>query len=76
MHIVLSHDWPAGVYNHGNVQQLIRNKPFFKKEIQDDSLGNKPGAELLECLKPDYWFAAHLHVKFAAVVQHKDVSFS
>lgn len=30
--IILSHDWPRGIYNHGNVQTLLRKKPFFTDE--------------------------------------------
>lgn len=29
--IFVSHDWPVGVTDHGNVQQLLRFKPYFRK---------------------------------------------
>jgi len=28
--IVLSHDWPNGIHAHGNTEQLLRKKPFFR----------------------------------------------
>ncbi|XP_063237675.1 lariat debranching enzyme isoform X2 [Bacillus rossius redtenbacheri] len=68
--IFLSHDWPRGVYHHGDVNQLLRHKPFFREEVESGSLGSKPCEELLHHLKPCYWFAAHLHTKFAALVRH------
>lgn len=70
--IFVSHDWPLGITDHGNWKDLVRDKPYFEKEIQDRTLGSKPAAELLEKLKPPYWFSAHLHCKFAALVQHED----
>jgi lariat debranching enzyme len=33
-------------------------------------LGSPPNQQLLETLQPDYYFAAHLHVKFPAIVRH------
>ncbi|KAL6317447.1 hypothetical protein AAG906_030200 [Vitis piasezkii] len=71
--IFLSHDWPCGITDHGNWKELVRYKPFFEKEIQERTLGSKAAAELLEKLKPSYWFSAHLHCKFAALVQHGEV---
>jgi lariat debranching enzyme len=35
-------------------------------------LGSPPLLEVLNTIKPDYWFSAHLHVKFAAVFDHHD----
>ncbi|KAB5513808.1 hypothetical protein DKX38_027714 [Salix brachista] len=68
--IFLSHDWPVGITDCGNWKQLARYKPHFEKEIQEKTLGSKAAAQLLEKLRPAYWFSAHLHCKFAAVVQH------
>lgn len=69
--VCLSHDWPRGIYNHGNGEQLMRFKPFFREEIERNTLGNETCEDLLNFLKPDYWFAAHLHCKFSALVKHE-----
>ncbi|XP_018800778.1 PREDICTED: lariat debranching enzyme [Bactrocera latifrons] len=71
--IFMSHDWPRGIYNYGNKSQLARFKPHFRDEMDRGQLGSRPCEDLLKILKPKYWFAAHLHCKFAAVVPHDEV---
>lgn len=68
--IFLTHDWPKGIYEYGDVEALVRRKPHFQGEIDTGTLGSPPASDVLYKLKPKYWFSAHLHVKFSAVVGH------
>ena len=68
--VFLSHDWPTGVEQHGNLNDLLRRKPFLRGDIQSKQLGSPPLMSLLRNLKPSWWFAAHLHTRFEARVQH------
>lgn len=68
--IMLSHDWPQGIEQHGDTDSLLRQKPFFREEVHRNELGSPPNRELLDTLKPRWWFSAHLHVKFKAQVVH------
>lgn len=68
--IFLSHDWPCTIEHHGNLAALLRRKPFFRADIENERLGSPPLMGLLKTLKPAWWFAAHLHVKFDAIVKH------
>ena len=68
--IFLSHDWPRGVHRHGDERRLLQTKRFLEQEVQTNTLGNPHTVKVMSKLRPDYWFAAHLHTKFAALVKH------
>lgn len=68
--IVLSHDWPQHVEKKGNLEKLLKEKRFFKADIQNGTLGSPLNNALLDHLKPRYWFSSHLHVRFHALVKH------
>lgn len=69
--IFLTHDWPRGIYHYGSTGELLRKKKFLRQEVESNTLGSPAAAELLADLQPNYWFSAHLHVKFAALMQHQ-----
>lgn len=70
--LMLSHDWPRGIYQHGDSIGLLRKKPYFRSEIERNELGSPVNWELLQHLRPTWWFAAHLHVAFHAKVLHDE----
>ncbi|KAG0697591.1 lariat debranching enzyme, C-terminal domain-containing protein [Suillus ampliporus] len=70
--IFLSHDWPQHIEQHGDTHGLLRRKPFFRQDVQTGNLGSPPLMGLLQTLKPKWWFSAHLHVRFQAIVQHEN----
>ncbi|KZT66668.1 DBR1-domain-containing protein [Daedalea quercina L-15889] len=68
--VFLSHDWPQGIEHHGDLRYLLRRKPHFRDDVKKGVLGSPPLMNLLHTLKPDWWFAAHLHCRFEARVAH------
>ncbi|KNH06105.1 Lariat debranching enzyme [Perkinsela sp. CCAP 1560/4] len=68
--IFISHDWPVGITDYGNKEELFKVKPFFREDVEKGALGNPHLMKVLKTLKPKFWFAAHLHCKFSASVDH------
>ncbi|KAI9882693.1 MAG: nucleolar zinc-finger protein [Watsoniomyces obsoletus] len=73
--IGLSHDWPRAVEWSGDFKTLFRRKNEFEAESKAGTLGSVAAKKVLDRLRPAYWFAAHMHIKFSAVVKHEgDIS--
>ena len=66
----VSHDWPRGIEWQGDWKALFRKKDLFEADARAGTLGSSAAKYVLDRLRPPYWFSAHLHCKFAAVVEH------
>ena len=77
--IFISHDWPKGVWRYGDYEAMLKKKDHnggLRADIESNRLGNPGGEQVLRKVKPSFWFSAHLHCKFTAIVPHKDGSFT
>ncbi|KII74208.1 Lariat debranching enzyme [Thelohanellus kitauei] len=70
--ILVSHDWPNGIWNHGDCKKLLQIKKHFTKDIRENNFGCKGLMEVLNTVKPTHYVCAHMHVYFPATVSHGD----
>lgn len=70
----ISHDWPRGVEWMGDWKALFAKKDLFEADARAGTLGSSAAKYVMDRLRPSYWFAAHLHCKFTAVVNHRDAA--
>lgn len=77
--IVVSHDWPRGIWKHGNCAEMLDHRDpsgDLRREMDANQVGSLAAMDLLKKLRPGFWFSAHLHTKFAALVPHEDGTFT
>jgi len=76
--IVISYDWPRGIWKHGNYEDIFANDHSgdLKREMDGNTLGSPAAMDMLKKLRPPFWFAAKLNVKFPALMPHGDGTFT
>lgn len=70
--IGISHDWPRRVEWFGDYESLFAEKPPFFESVKTDGLGSPPAEQVMNHLRPQYWFSGHMHIKYSAKVRHDD----
>jgi lariat debranching enzyme len=68
----ISHDWPRGVEWKGDWKKLFRQKAHLEEDARSGQLGSVAAKLVVDRLKPRWWFSAHLHCKFAGVIDHNE----
>ncbi|KAL5369788.1 Dbr1p-like RNA lariat debranching enzyme [Cryptosporidium parvum] len=74
--VMISHDWPNGIERFGNLNYLIRRKPYLKEDIELGRLGIPGCIELIEHLRPTFWFSGHHHCFFDASIEFENQLYS
>jgi lariat debranching enzyme len=67
--IGISHDWPQGIEWKGDWRALFRAKDSFEADARCGELGSPAAKSVLDRLRTPYWFAAHLHCKYSAIIE-------
>jgi lariat debranching enzyme len=70
--IGISHDWPRGVEWKGDWKKLFRQKAHLEEDARNNQLGSVAAKVVVDRLKPRWWFSAHLHCKFAGIIDHNE----
>jgi lariat debranching enzyme len=70
--IGISHDWPRGVEWKGDWKKLFRQKGHLEEDARNGQLGSVAAKLVVDRLKPRWWFSAHLHCKFAGIIDHNE----
>ena len=68
--IGVTHDWPRHVEWFGDYKKLFADRPSFFESAKIDGLGSVPAEQIMNFLRPKYWFSGHMHVKYSAIVEH------
>ena len=61
---MVTHDWPCGITDYGNTEQLLRYKPFFGEDIKNNCLGNPETMNLLKVSYSLLWILTILKLTF------------
>ena len=72
--IFISHDWPNNIINKNDINNIIKNKPLWKKDILNNRLGSFPNQFLLNLLKPKYYCCGHMHYYYKNTIFHNNNS--
>ena len=70
--IGLSHDWPRRIDYYGDSERLFAARPSFFESAKRDRLGSEPAEDVLNHLRPRYWFSGHMHTEYEATIHHED----
>lgn len=76
--IMLSHNWPRNIADYANEEELDKFWTSYgyckanRKIANFFSFGSPPCRELLQKLKPKYWFSGSKIRKFVSIVPHED----
>ena len=70
--IGISHDWPQTVEWSGNYEWLFKKKDRFQWDAENSRLGSVAAKYVLDRLRPNHWFSAHLHIRYEATYDHND----